>query len=95
MKMQVASNPEATCVFRASQMRVTLDKSFEIEQSADQVWEYLMDPYKVAQCVPGVTLTEKISDTEYKGDVGMKMGPVNAAFNGVVTYEKVDKEAKK
>ena len=75
-------------------MRVSLDKSFDVNQPASRVWEYLVDPYKVVECVPGVELTEKISDTVYKGDVGMKLGPVNAAFDGEVTYEKMDKEAR-
>ncbi len=75
-------------------MRVTLDKSFEVDQPVSRVWEYLIDPYKVVECVPGVELTEKISDTVFKGDVGMKLGPVNVAFDGEVTYEKIDEEAR-
>ena len=75
-------------------MNVSLDKSFELEQPESKVWEYLIDPYKVVESVPGVELTEKISDTQFKGDVGIKLGPVNAAFNGEVTYEKVDEAAR-
>lgn len=75
-------------------MKVSIDKNFEIAQPVSKVWEYLLDPYKVAECVPGVQLTEKISETEYKGDVGLKLGPVNASFNGVITYAKVDEVAR-
>jgi len=75
-------------------MKVSIDKNFEIAQPVSKVWEYLLDPYKVAECVPGVKLTEKISETEYKGDVGLKLGPVNASFNGVITYAKVDEVAR-
>jgi len=75
-------------------MRVSLNKSFDVEQPASKVWEYLLDPYKVAECVPGVELTEKISETEYKGDVGIKLGPINASFDGEVTYAKVDETNK-
>ncbi|MDH5609057.1 MAG: SRPBCC family protein [Cyclobacteriaceae bacterium] len=71
-------------------MKTSLDKSFEVANTPEVVWEHLVDPYKIVECVPGVKLTEKVSETEYKGDVGLKLGPVNAAFNGVITYDKVD-----
>lgn len=73
-------------------MRTTLKKDFELPQPSEVVWEYLIDPYKIVECVPGVTLTEDLGDNKYKGDVGLKLGPVNAAFNGDISFDKIDKE---
>lgn len=53
------------------------------------VWEALNDPDVLKQCIPGCESLEKLSDTEMKGQVRAKVGPVSAKFAGMVTLSNV------
>ena len=59
-------------------MKVTIEKSFNVDKSPDVVWGFLINPNKIVECVPGVTLKEKVNETTYKGSVSQKFGPVIA-----------------
>ena len=50
---------------------------------------------KIVTCVPGAALTEKVDDSNYKGEVTMKFGPIKAKYNGLMTFEEMDKENRK
>ena len=72
-------------------MTTTINKKFELEEPIEKVWIYLADPTKIVTCVPGASLTEKIDDHNFKGQVAMKLGPVKVKFNGDVEIEELDK----
>jgi len=72
-------------------MTTTINKKFELEEPIEKVWIYLADPTKIVTCVPGASLTEKIDDRNFKGQVAMKLGPVKVKFNGEVEIEELDK----
>lgn len=76
-------------------MRTQLEKSFEVPQGSDLVWEHLIDPYKVMDCVPGVSIDEKVGENHYKGKVGMKFGPIGAKYDADIFYDQVDPENRK
>src|SRR5437660_7253691 len=65
-------------------MAIHLENEFTVPASTDEVWEFLLDPRRVAPCMPGAELTEVVSETQYKGKVHIKMGPVSLSFNGDV-----------
>ncbi len=50
-----------------------------------KVWEALNDAEILKQCITGCKSLEKLSDTEFKGTVAAKVGPVSASFTGEVT----------
>ncbi len=72
-------------------MVTTLEKTFHVNEPIDKVWDYLSDPSKIVTCVPGAALTEKVDDSNYKGEVTMKFGPIKAKYNGLMTFEEMDK----
>ncbi|MGB5460359.1 MAG: SRPBCC family protein [Eudoraea sp.] len=76
-------------------MKTQLDKSFEVPQSTDLVWEHLIDPEKIMDCVPGVTIDEKVGDNHYKGKVGMKFGPMGVKYDADIHYNEIDKANRK
>lgn len=76
-------------------MKTQLDKSFEVPQSTELVWEHLIDPEKIMDCVPGVSVDEKVGDNHYKGKVGMKFGPMGVEYDAVIFYKEIDKEHRK
>ncbi len=59
------------------------------------MWEHLIDPYKVMDCVPGVSIDEKVGDNQYKGKVGMKFGPIGAKYDADIFYDEIDVENRK
>ena len=54
------------------------------------VWEHLIDPNKVMDCVPGVSIDEKVGENHYKGKVGMKFGPIGAKYDADIFYDEID-----
>jgi uncharacterized protein len=71
-------------------MKTTIEKEFQLEEPIAKVWEYLSDPTKIVECVPGASLTEKIDDKNYKGQVTTSFGPVKASYNGEITISELD-----
>ncbi len=75
-------------------MKVKIENSFEVEQSNATVWKYLMKPMDMAECIPGVSLEEKIDERTYKGKAGLKFGPVSVNYNANVVYEEINEAQK-
>jgi len=55
-------------------MNTLITKDFEIAQPIDVVWKSLANPEEIVGCVPGASITEKIDDKNYKGQVVTKFG---------------------
>jgi carbon monoxide dehydrogenase subunit G len=61
-----------------------------IEASRETVWEALNNPEILKACIPGCETIEKLSDTELKATVAVKLGPISAKFAGKVTLSDLD-----
>lgn len=53
-----------------------------VPQTPDAVWATLKDVRAVAQCMPGVELTEELEDGLFKGRLRTKLGAITATFDG-------------
>ncbi|MET0240051.1 MAG: carbon monoxide dehydrogenase subunit G [Sphingobium sp.] len=69
-------------------MRMTGEE--RIAAPRTQVWEALNDPAILQQCIPGCQSLEREADGRLRGLVEIKIGPIGARFNGVVTLSDVD-----
>tara|TARA_B100001250_G_scaffold201384_1_gene172646 strand:+ start:847 stop:1305 length:459 start_codon:yes stop_codon:yes gene_type:complete len=76
-------------------MNTKLDKSFEVPQDTELVWSHLIDPEKIMDCVPGVSISEKVGENQYKGKVGMKFGPMGVQYDADIFYDEINKEERK
>ncbi len=76
-------------------MNTQIVKEFEIEQPIAEVWKNLADPAEIVVCVPGASITEKIDDKNYKGEVVTKFGPIKAAYAGDIEIVELDEENRK
>ncbi len=74
-------------------MGMEITKSFVVKAPADAVWGFLTDPYKVASCLPGAAITEKVDDSTYTGTMTLKVGPVTASYRGKMRFERLDAAA--
>jgi len=55
-----------------------------------QVWEKLNDVETLKRCIPGCQSLEEVGENQLKATVGLKIGPVNAKFNGEVELTDMD-----
>ena len=76
-------------------MKTNLTKSFEVPQKTELIWNHLIDPTKIMDCVPGVSINEKVGENHYKGKVGMKFGPMGVKYDADIFYNEIDIENKK
>src|SRR3990170_558726 len=67
-----------------------IENSFEVPAPVEQVWSFLLDAERIVPCMPGAELTETIDDSNWKGKVTIKLGPVSLNFAGKVTMVERD-----
>jgi carbon monoxide dehydrogenase subunit G len=70
-----------------------ITKSFVLKAPAPAVWAFLTDPARVARCLPGAAITEKIDERSYAGTITVKVGPVTANYRGKMRFERLDEAA--
>jgi carbon monoxide dehydrogenase subunit G len=71
-------------------LALRIEKTFQVSQPIDKVWALLSDPTKVASCVPGAQITDKVDDNTYKGSISVKVGPSVADYKGEVQILRLD-----
>jgi uncharacterized protein len=62
-----------------------LNGSRQLNAPQDEVWTKLNDVDVLRRCIPGCETLEKVSDTELKALVALKIGPMSTRFTGDVT----------
>jgi carbon monoxide dehydrogenase subunit G len=76
-------------------MTTSINKIFLVNYPIDEVWKNLSDPTKIVSCVPGASLSEKVDENNYKGQVQLKFGPVKAGYDGLITFIERNEATKK
>src|SRR5580704_12328227 len=61
-----------------------------VKASAQQVWAMLLDPQTLAAVIPGCHGVEKISDTHFRADVTIGIGPVKGRYRAEVNLSDLD-----
>ena len=74
-------------------MGIQIEKTFAVQAPTPAVWAFLTDPYRVARCLPGAAITEKLDEQSYAGTITVKVGPVTAAYRGKMRFERLDEAA--
>ena len=68
--------------------------SYTFDAPREVIWQALMDPEILAKVLPGVERLEKVSDTEFKGVMDVRVGPVQGKFNGTVVLSDIEEPEK-
>lgn len=71
-------------------MKVQIERSFSLPGSVAAAWSVLSDVERVAGCMPGASITERVADDRYKGAIAVKFGPASMSFRGEVTVLAID-----
>jgi uncharacterized protein len=71
-------------------LKVNLERTFPMPAPAPQAWELLQDVERVALCMPGAKISERIDARHYKGSVTVRFGPANLSFRGEVEVVSIE-----
>jgi uncharacterized protein len=67
-----------------------IEKTFQVKEPVEKVWNVLSDPRKVAVCVLGAQITEQVDEKTYKGAISIRVGPSVTDYKGEVTIVRLD-----
>ena len=71
-------------------MAIRIEKTFQVKEPVEQVWDLLSDPRRVAACVPGAKITDQVDEKTYRGTIGVKVGPSSTDFKGELVIVRLD-----
>ncbi|HEY3470031.1 MAG TPA: SRPBCC family protein, partial [Amycolatopsis sp.] len=71
-----------------------LDHEFTVPAPIGEVWQAVVDPERVAPCMPGATLT-KVEGDKFSGTVKVKLGPISLLYKGNGEFLEKDEAAHK
>jgi carbon monoxide dehydrogenase subunit G len=58
-----------------------IEKTFTLSAPQAQVWSFITDPQKVAQCIPGCEGAEEKERGKYAAAINVKVGPIRTTFH--------------
>lgn len=73
-------------------MPITFQRAFEVRRPVDDVWQFLTDPHRIAECMPGAHLLD-IVDGSFTGTVDLSFGPIGTTLEGKAGFEELDRSA--
>jgi uncharacterized protein len=73
---------------------IEIEETFQVRAPIDMVWSFLLDPQRVAPCMPGAELDEVVDDHTFLGNVKIKVGAITTRYKGKVQLTKVDAGAR-
>jgi uncharacterized protein len=68
---------------------------FTVDAPVEEVWRTLLDVERVAPCMPGAEVTERIGDAAYKVSVKIKVGPMSMTYRGEVQIVDRDEQERR
>jgi uncharacterized protein len=71
-----------------------IDVNFTVPVPPQDAWPLLLDVPHIVPCVPGAVLTQELDDRRYKGQVTLKVGPVQLTFAGEAQITDIDEQAR-
>ena len=71
-----------------------IENEFDVAAQPAQVYELMLDPERVATCMPGAEVTGKNDDGSYNAQATVKLGPVKMTYKGTVSIVESDPAAR-
>src|SRR6185369_13998526 len=66
-----------------------IEERISVGAPPPRVWAFLLDPARVAACLPGARLDGVEGDRTFLGTMKVKVGPVTMEFKGKATMSEV------
>jgi carbon monoxide dehydrogenase subunit G len=61
-----------------------IEGEYVFDGQREDVWKLVRDPEVLATCLPGTQSVKKVSDTEYAGEMTVRIGPIAGTFAGLL-----------
>ena len=74
-------------------MAIEIKESFQVAAPIEKVWIFMKTPESLAACMPGASLARMIDEKSFVGAVKLKVGAITAAYEGTMTFIKLDDAA--
>jgi carbon monoxide dehydrogenase subunit G len=72
---------------------VTFTQECVVPVARERLWDLLMDVPTVGRCVPGVESIEAVDGQQYRGRLGVRIGPIRLSLAGTMVLEEQDRAA--
>src|SRR5262245_39776355 len=73
-------------------MAFKIEEHFEVQAPVERVWEYLIDPARVVQCLPGAKLLEQQDERTFLGAINVKVGPLSMSYKGQAKFTELNEQ---
>ena len=73
-------------------MAFKIEERFEVQAPVERVWQYLIDPQRVVQCLPGAELLEQKDEHTFLGAIKVKVGPLSMSYKGQAKFTEINEE---
>jgi carbon monoxide dehydrogenase subunit G len=73
-------------------MAFKIEERFEVKAPVERVWNYLVDPKRVVQCLPGAELLEQQDERTFLGAIKVKVGPLSMSYKGQAKFTEINDE---
>ena len=74
-------------------MAFKIEQRFEVQAPVERVWQYLIDPKRVVECLPGAELLEQKDDQTFLGAIKVKVGPLSMSYKGQAKFTEMNEQA--
>lgn len=73
-------------------MAFKIEEKFEVNAPVEKVWQYLTDPKRVVECLPGAEVLEQKDDGTFLGAIKVKVGPLSMSYKGQAKFTEKNEE---
>lgn len=73
-------------------MAFKIEERFEVQAPVERVWQYLIDPKRVVQCLPGAELLEQQDERTFSGAIKVKVGPLSMSYKGQGKFTEINED---
>ena len=73
-------------------MAFKIEEKFEVQAPVERVWQYMIDPKRVVECLPGAEVLEQKDDQSFLGAIKVKVGPLSMSYKGQAKFTEINEE---
>lgn len=74
-------------------MAIDIRETFQVRAPIATVWRFMLDPRRVAACMPGAVLEQVVDERTFLGAIKVKIGAITTSYKGRLQLTDVDEAA--
>ena len=75
-------------------MAIDIKETFQVRAPIATVWQFMLDPQRVAGCMPGAVLEQVVDERTFLGAIKVKIGAITTSYKGRLQLTDVDEAAR-